>query len=762
MQRIARIAALTGLMVSVFCSAITVAQAQGATHTVRYSYEKWSRVEPARYVLVPKPTRIKGNDFAEKTRQLMRLLIAEKRGTYGTAKLAFQKDYVKNPVVYVWLDKTKANYHPIVMAETVYTFTENGALKVVFPEVKPAGMTRSDVPFSSYLLSVPFWQALPPTQLTAALVQMPDGRQLMVEEAIENLKKGEPSTLKAIWRYFEGGGGPAIAAAKAAIALKLDGVNDRLIPLLQSANKALRRVAIDGLKSVDMPAVNKALRSVVDDDPDAELRDLAASILSKSTDPQFAATAQYHALKSKDPKIVLAAAEALGQSKLPEASKELLKIIAHEDHRVRAAVISSLVARNDYKTLISQLGRTSMSKEVRLEVAERLTKGSNKDAAFAGLCFLTSTASAERALTATRQLGSYNKPKAYETLGKALKHADSSVRKAAANALSKLGKVAGLPFLASADIDDEESGDAVREAIRRVYGQQNLDYVMKSTSSKTPVLKQLAVATLGDFVKSGKGKRSRKKILTTLRKLSKSADAEIRAAATQSLGIMGGEDLRDDIMRLSGDSAVQVTRAVAAALGNFPGPKTTAWLLKNIKSTDDRVVAHSAKSLGQLKVREATTPLSEQMNSKAVIVRRAATKALVSIGATLKQRKPLLSLFGNRLFDSDGEVRLIAVQGLRLVKDARTVTALGALLQDPLKAVRVATLDAMADTGHISAIQPIAAQLDDEDKEIRLAALRALKRLGKKEARKSIEKYLTREKDPTLISLAKSVLKALK
>ena len=102
------------------------------------------------------------------------------------------------------------------------------------------------------------------------------------------------------------------------------------------------------------------------------------------------------------------------------------------------------------------------------------------------------------------------------------------------------------------------------------------------------------------------------------------------------------------------------------------------------------------------------------------------------------------------------------MQGLRLVKDARTVTALGALLQDPLKTVRVATLDAMADTGHISAIQPIAAQLDDEDKEIKLAALRALKRLGKKEARKPIEKYLSREKDPTLVSLAKSVIKALK
>ena len=286
MQRIARTAALISLTVSVFCSAITIAQTQSATHTVRYSYEKWSRVEPARYVLVPKPTRIKGNDFAEKTRQLMRLLIAEKRGTYGTAKLAFQKDYVKNPVVYVWLDKSKANYHPIVMAETVYTFTENGAVKVVFPEVKPAGMTRSDVPFSSYLpIGALLAGSSRPLNSQRALVQMPDGRQLMVEQAIASLKKGEVDTVKAIWRYFEGGGGPAIAAAKAAIELKLDGVNERLIPLLQSANKALRKVAIEGLRSVDMPAANKALRGVVDDDPDTELRDLAASILSKSTDP---------------------------------------------------------------------------------------------------------------------------------------------------------------------------------------------------------------------------------------------------------------------------------------------------------------------------------------------------------------------------------------------------------------------------------------------------------------------------------------------
>ena len=91
----------------------------------------------------------------------MKLLVAAKRGTYGTAKLAFQTDYKKTKIVYVWLDKTKASYHPIVMAETVYTFTENGASKVIFPGVKPNGLTRTDVPFSAYILTVPLWQALP-------------------------------------------------------------------------------------------------------------------------------------------------------------------------------------------------------------------------------------------------------------------------------------------------------------------------------------------------------------------------------------------------------------------------------------------------------------------------------------------------------------------------------------------------------------------------------------------------------------------------
>ncbi|MEE2756052.1 MAG: HEAT repeat domain-containing protein [Myxococcota bacterium] len=761
MSRIGMICVFFSLVGVVSLSDIKAADAETMMQTVRYSYQKWSRVEPVRYVLVPTPTRLAKGDFAEKTRKLMRLLVTAKQGTYGNARLAFQKDYKTNPVVYVWLDKSKASYHPIVMAETVYTFTENGAKRVIFPEVKPAGMVRDDVPFAAYILTIPLWQALPPANFNAATVTLPDGQSMASELAIDRLRKGDKALLNALWSYLKKGDASAIAATKAAIFLKLDGLNDRLIPLLQSANTALRKLAIEGLKGVDMPQVNKALRSVVDDDPDPALKDLAAGILSSSSDPQFAAAAQYHALKSKDPEIVMAAAKALGSSKLSEASKQLLDMITHEDHRVRATVLDSLAERGDYAALVNELNGSRVSKEIRLEIAQALAKGADKNSVFEAICFISAYGKDEDSLTATRKLGSFDKTKSYKTLGSALRHKESAVRRAAANSLAKLGKVDGLGHLAKGDISDPESGETIREAIRKIFAKQSLDYVMKATKTNKGILKRLAVSTLGDFVKSGKGKRSRKKILASLRSLAKSSDANIRAASVRSLGIMGGEDIRSDIMSLAADSSIEVTRAVAAALGAFPGPKTTSLLLKHIGAEDPKVIANAADSLGRLKIREATTPISEQMNHKSVVVRRAATQALVLIGGTLKQRKPLLSLFGNRLFDSDGQVRLAAVRGLRLVKDARTVTALGALLQDPLIPVRIATLDAMADTGHVSAVTPIVGQLEDEDKVIRKAALKAIEKLGKKEANPFLETYLTKEKDSELSALAKKVKQSL-
>ncbi len=729
--------------------------------TVRYSYEKWSRAEPARYVLVPTPTKIEQGDLADRTRSLFKSLIGDKRATYGDARLAFQDDYAKTGHVYVWLDMSKAAYHPIVMAETTYTFTENGASKVIFPKKAADGWSRADVPFSAYVLSVPMWQVLPPNGLSGALAQMPDGTLTTAEAVTTALSKGDKDMQKAVWSYSEQGGAAALAVIQAAPIVKLPDLDDKMMPLLDSGDVAIRTAALAALEGFDDRAVNTALRKVMDSDPEPRLRDVAAGMLAKSKDERFATAAQYHALRSSDPQVVAAAATGLGKSKQKEATDQLLGVLAHQSDAVRTAAIASLVERGDLKELVAALSDAKLDAGTRLEIARALSAVKDKKARQEGLMYLAVEGKGDDSAVAAAALSDFDDKATYEALGKALTHAEPATRRAAANALAGLGKPAGLAPLAAANVEDGETGADVRAAIRAVYAEQSLDFVLKGTKNDNAVLRREAVATLGTMVKTGAAKRSRKTIVDTLRPLSEAQEPEIRAASARSFGEMGGDDVKGDVLRLAADKAVEVQRAVAHALRSFPGPESVKFLLGYMDEKDPVVLAHAAESLGMLKEKEALNPVIARLNHDDVRVRRAATGALIEIGGTLDKRGPLLSFFSERLFDADADVRLKAVEGLRLVKDPRTVTAMAALIQDPVSEVRRATLMAMADSGHASAVDAISGALDNDDAATRRAAIDALGALGEKQAVPVLEAYAAREKNEELAGRAREVIAKL-
>ncbi|MCA9537409.1 MAG: HEAT repeat domain-containing protein [Myxococcales bacterium] len=738
------------------------AEAPEPQHTVIYSYEKWSRAEPARYVLEPQAAQIPPGDLADRTRALFKLLVGAKRGSYGDARLAFQDDYAKTGAVYVWLDEAKADYAPIVMAETVYTFTENGASKVIFPKKADGGWTRADVPFSAYVLVMPMWQVLPPAAMPGALAQLPDGTMMTAEAVNERLMKGDKALLDAMWGYVDQGGAAALAAVRAAPVVKMADRDDKLLPVLRLADTGLREAALAGLDGFDSKKVNTALRQVMDEDTEPRLRDTAALMLSKSKDTSFAAAAQYHALRSKDAKVVIAAAEALAQSKEKEATSHLLHALASEDAHIRAAVLTALSARNDTKAMIDALDDKSFEPPVKIEIARALTEVKDKKSVHAGLMHLATAAKGDLSAGAAAKLAEFDQKETYPVLGAALKHPEAPTRRAAASALSRLGDPAGLPLLAGADVADEETGESMRVAIRTIYAQQPLDAVLKATKEKNDILRREAVATLGTMVSQKGVAKSRKTIVETLRPLSEMSDPLIRAASARSFGSMPGDDVRPDIMRLGADQAIEVQRAVAHALRAFPGADSVKFLLGYMNGKDPVLLANAAESLGLLEEKEALNPVIARLNHDDVRVRRAATGALVRIGNTLDKRNPLLSFFSERLFDSDGEVRLKAVEGLRLVKDPRTVTAMAALVQDPVPEVRKATLLAMADTGHASAVEAIAGALEDDDAGIRKVAIDALARLKRKEAVKPLADYAEKEQDKALADEARRVVRTLK
>ena len=94
LRAFARLAVVCGFFAT---APVSPAAAQGqqaaaadTVHTVRYSYEKWSRTGATRYVLMPVPTKVKAGKLPERIRAVFKTLLRAKRNSYGDARLAFK------------------------------------------------------------------------------------------------------------------------------------------------------------------------------------------------------------------------------------------------------------------------------------------------------------------------------------------------------------------------------------------------------------------------------------------------------------------------------------------------------------------------------------------------------------------------------------------------------------------------------------------------------------------------------------------------
>ncbi|MEZ4473507.1 MAG: hypothetical protein R3F60_22505, partial [bacterium] len=431
---------------------------------------------------------------------------------------------------------------------------------------------------------------------------------LSSDDVIARLQKGDAGLIEAAWSYTKSGPPvAALAVIQAVPALKLKDGDARLIEILKSPEATLRGAALDGLDGRDEKAVNEAVRVVMDKDADEALRDKASVLLSKSKDPSYSTAAQYHALRSKDAKVVAAAAVSLGDSPLPEAGQQLIATLGHPEAEVRAAVVASLLKRKDQPALVAALKNQELALAARIEAARALASGDDKASAHPALLFLATNAKGDDSAGAAAKLATFDKPETYEALGKAVKHEEAETRRAAAGALGRLAKPAGLALLAAANVADEETGDAMLTAIRAIYAAQNLDFVLKDTKESNKILQREAVATLGRLVEGKAGASARKTIAKALEPLGASSDPLIRAAAARSYESMPGDDVKPELLKLAKDSAVEVKRAAARSLRSFPGADTVALLLGYVGEADAELLANAIDSSGPSRRRRPWT-----------------------------------------------------------------------------------------------------------------------------------------------------------
>jgi HEAT repeat protein len=238
--------------------------------------------------------------------------------------------------------------------------------------------------------------------------------------------------------------------------------------------------------------------------------------------------------------------------------------------------------------------------------------------------------------------------------------------------------------------------------------------------------------------------------LDRLQRALRDPDADIRAAAVDSLRLMG-EPAVDALMDTLDDPDHLVRVAAAEALGAIGGRKALGALLTLLKDADEDVRVGAVRSLAILGDPRALPFLIGQFSDSSSAIRSAAADSTAEFGDTS------LAVLLSALADRQTLVRITAAEALGKLAHIKAVPSLIESLGDGVHEVRFGAAQALGEIG-LPAIKPLIGVLKNGNREERLAVLEALGRILDERARAGIE-YALNDSDPDVREKAEKALK---
>jgi HEAT repeat protein len=198
----------------------------------------------------------------------------------------------------------------------------------------------------------------------------------------------------------------------------------------------------------------------------------------------------------------------------------------------------------------------------------------------------------------TRRLSPWRRALACEMLGKIgssqsvgplLERLDDrrpEVRIAAVQALGDIGSAEAVPALSQAFLERRVAPTNVVTAALRRIGGEGAPAFERGLESPDPIVRVSAC-----FGMSGIAATHGAAVYRLAQVLASDSDASVRAAAANALGIAGGGNAPEALLRATVDSDVHVRRNAVRSLGAFDDPTTGPTLLERAENDDDREVA---------------------------------------------------------------------------------------------------------------------------------------------------------------------------
>ncbi len=814
-QLIGALTLVVGMLTGVGTGGPTTARADSGS--VRYSYEKVEIGDRVQWVLVPRAaSSLQGEVTTDRVREAFELLRDSKETTYGETSITVDGQAPENMTATVEIDPDYERYKLIIIAESVYTLTELGVDEVTFPGYAEGVVTREDVPFSAYTVTLPLWRALPKTNLVDAHIRMPDGTVRSAEDVYRKWEQDTSNLREALYTYLDSSRDYTVQE----VTKRLPEIGvpyvDQVLPLLEHESRTVRKTALETLESErNQEKVLKGVVSLMESEQRAPLARQAAEFLGQADNRAYSVQRWFFRLERGDDEERVTAAQELGDwsgdDRVPKRLAEALMApnetesgsngpkqgdteqsdtdgdentendgddaTSGDDETSKSqktsrpietfesALVESLAQHDAHEVLARGLDNKNVLETTQRKIADTLADDSQPEARIPGLRYLAANADGRRAREAIRTLGQLDRPKARKTVEEFLTTSGRRLRNTAIETIRSIGSSDSVSAIADAIRRAEKSSEKLANLGYQILSEQTIPDVLESTRASDTIVQRMAYRALG--AKAEQGTPTDQIFETIFEQLEKGADhsdPQIRGAAARGLGALGNDQALEVLKTLADDSSAEVREGVAYALGNYERGDMSTTLNGYLDDDSPRVVAAALESLRERSegdARDKMKTLAENTDNPKV--KQRALEAIAQLVPDEDEaRREVISLLSGTVTSADNsDVLRTALSQLGRFSKERAVNGIAISLNSGNKDLKMTAIRALGRTGHESAKELVLEQLEDSDPAIRRAAVKALGDLGDPSVRSNLQQRLTQEKNESIKTLIQETLEAL-
>jgi HEAT repeat protein len=669
---------------------------------------------------------------------------------YSDANLTLDPDFRSTAAVSVTCGKSAATELHIIVSEIYWTLKANGVREIRFPEVGKYALKDSTVPLGNAMLVMQLWQVLPPARPGSGFVLV-EGQLMSARKA---RKKVEARALASAVHALLESPTPFVRlrVVVALNRLKWAASEAALLPLLKDKDTAVKKAVLKGFHNTKSTRVLRALEAVVKNDPDPTIKSIAVRILNRAGIKKFAVFELFEKLRSSDDGEVMDAVAKLGKENKPEVAMVLIEVLVHRNAQVQKLAMAGIVGLNNLKAFLKIMAADNIGMNFRNQAATLLSKG-NDGNGDKGLLHLLANGSQAIKINV---IGQVAKRRRYRLVGRvieSLKADDSNIRVAATEALLVIKDSKALGPLSDAVRADKKNAHLHKRTLLAILGDLSREEVIKRSSAKDTLIRQLAIKTLFKFTEGG---RPHPSVLHVLKQRLGDTDKAIRRSAAFALARINDIGVVRSLLKLRNDPDGAIREQVAVAVGGSKLANADKLLLEMLKDTNPGTKRAAVAGLRKRGVKSALQKLRFLANHRDPRVRREVMQAIVVL-AGAEGWDSFFGIWQTALFDMDPVVKSWAAKGMALRRDPRVPSLLGALVTDMDKGVQLTALAGLGKSGQPTAVEYIARGLMDEKREVKIAALDALAALNLEGAKIPLREFVKNESDKELVAKANQV-----